>query len=157
MPPRPPTAAAFLASSLFLLTRPAPRPSAVANAPRHAPPALVPLDRFPPPLLPIPGPIPVLLLGIFAALPRRDDPHPAETLPNHPRPPQDAMKRHYSALRPFVIISLSYLLFTTTDGAIRMIVLLHAYKSGFSAWQVRMKLRGFQPSGHIFAGTRIAA
>ena len=47
------------------------------------------------------------------------------------------MQRHYSALRPFVIISFSYLLFTTTDGAVRMIVLLHAYKSGFSAWQVR--------------------
>ena len=31
------------------------------------------------------------------------------------------------ALRPFVIISSSYLLFTITDGAIRMIVLLHAY------------------------------
>jgi hypothetical protein len=30
------------------------------------------------------------------------------------------------ALRPFVIISSSYLLFTITDGAIRMIVLLHA-------------------------------
>jgi hypothetical protein len=29
------------------------------------------------------------------------------------------LKREYSALKPFVIISLSYLLFTTTDGAIR--------------------------------------
>ncbi|PNH11053.1 hypothetical protein TSOC_002123 [Tetrabaena socialis] len=49
---------------------------------------------------------------------------------------REAMQRQYSALRPFVIISLSYLLFTTTDGAVRMIVLLHAYTSGFSAWQV---------------------
>ena len=32
------------------------------------------------------------------------------------------------ALRPFIIISLSYILFTTTDGAVRMIVLLHAYQ-----------------------------
>lgn len=39
-------------------------------------------------------------------------------------------------LRPFVIISLSYLLFTITDGALRMIVLLHANNKGFSAWQV---------------------
>lgn len=46
------------------------------------------------------------------------------------------LQRKYSALKPFVIISLSYLLFTTTDGAVRMIVLLHAYKAGFSAWQV---------------------
>lgn len=29
------------------------------------------------------------------------------------------LKREYSALKPFVIISLSYLLFTTTDGAVR--------------------------------------
>ena len=28
-------------------------------------------------------------------------------------------KREYSALKPFVIISLSYILYTTTDGAIR--------------------------------------
>ena len=30
------------------------------------------------------------------------------------------------ALMPFIIISLSYLLFTITDGSVRMIVLLHA-------------------------------
>lgn len=40
------------------------------------------------------------------------------------------------ALRPFVIISSSYLLFTITDGAIRMIVLLHAYNKSFSALEV---------------------
>ena len=32
--------------------------------------------------------------------------------------------------------SLSYLLFTVTDGAVRMSVLLHAYQRGFSAMQV---------------------
>jgi hypothetical protein len=31
------------------------------------------------------------------------------------------LKREYSALKPFVIISLSYLLFTTTDGAVRWV------------------------------------
>jgi hypothetical protein len=31
----------------------------------------------------------------------------------------DAAQARYSALKPFVIISLSYLLYTTTDGAIR--------------------------------------
>ncbi len=46
------------------------------------------------------------------------------------------LQRKYGALKPFVIISLSYLLFTTTDGAVRMIVLLHAYMAGFSAWEV---------------------
>ena len=39
-------------------------------------------------------------------------------------------------LRPFVIISSSYLLYTITDGAIRMIVLLHAYNKSFSALEV---------------------
>lgn len=50
---------------------------------------------------------------------------------------QESVRRHYSALKPFVIISFSYLLFTTTDGAVRMIVLLHAYTAGFTAWEVR--------------------
>ena len=40
------------------------------------------------------------------------------------------------ALRPFVIISSSYLLFTITDGAMRMIVLLRAYQKEFSTLQV---------------------
>ena len=48
----------------------------------------------------------------------------------------ERMKREYSALKPFVIISTAYLLFTITDGAIRMIVLLHAYNNGFSAMEV---------------------
>jgi hypothetical protein len=39
-------------------------------------------------------------------------------------------------LRPFVIISIAYLLFTVTDGALRMIVLLHAYNKSFSALEV---------------------
>jgi hypothetical protein len=42
------------------------------------------------------------------------------------------------SLRPFVIISSSYLLFTITDGAIRMIVLLHAYNKGFTAMEVAL-------------------
>ncbi len=36
------------------------------------------------------------------------------------------LRREYSALKPFVIISLSYLLFTTTDGAVRWGAGLHA-------------------------------
>ena len=55
-----------------------------------------------------------------------------------PAPPerQLTMSQRYSALKPFVIISVSYLLFTVTDGAIRMVVLLHAYQKGFSAMEV---------------------
>ena len=45
-------------------------------------------------------------------------------------------RQRYSALKPFIIISSSYLLYTTTDGAIRMIVLLNAYKLGFTAMEV---------------------
>ena len=36
-----------------------------------------------------------------------------------------------SRLLPFAVISITYLLFTVTDGAIRMIVLLHAYNTGY--------------------------
>ena len=46
------------------------------------------------------------------------------------------MRERYSALKPFVIISVSYLLYTVTDGAIRMIVLLHAFQKGFTAMEV---------------------
>lgn len=48
--------------------------------------------------------------------------------------PEAKPESRFSALKPFVIISVSYLLYTMTDGAIRMIVLLYAYNLGFSAW-----------------------
>jgi Na+/melibiose symporter-like transporter len=51
------------------------------------------------------------------------------------------------ALRPFVIISTSYLLFTITDGAMRMIVLLHAYTSKFSAMQVAIMFTLYELAG----------
>ena len=47
---------------------------------------------------------------------------------------ESSPESRFSALKPFVIISVSYLLYTMTDGAIRMIVLLYAYNLGFSAW-----------------------
>jgi hypothetical protein len=50
-------------------------------------------------------------------------------------------------LRPFVIISVSYLLFTITDGAIRMIVLLHAYNKNFSALQVAIMFTLYEVAG----------
>ena len=40
------------------------------------------------------------------------------------------------ALMPFAIISISYLLYTITDGSVRMIVLLHAYNKSFTAMEV---------------------
>lgn len=51
------------------------------------------------------------------------------------------------ALRPFVIISSSYLLFTITDGAIRMIVLLHAYNKAFSALEVAFMFTLYELAG----------
>lgn len=51
------------------------------------------------------------------------------------------------ALRPFVIISSSYLLFTITDGAMRMIVLLHAYNKNFSALEVSIMFTLYELAG----------
>eukprot|EP00980_Cylindrotheca_fusiformis_P000423 scaffold102_cov103-Cylindrotheca_fusiformis.AAC.5 len=51
------------------------------------------------------------------------------------------------ALRPFVIISSSYLLFTITDGAIRMIVLQHAYSKSFTAMEVAVMFTLYELAG----------
>lgn len=50
-------------------------------------------------------------------------------------------------LRPFVVISITYLLFTVTDGAIRMIVLLHAYNKSFSALEVAVMFTLYELAG----------
>lgn len=52
-------------------------------------------------------------------------------------------------LRPFAIISTSYLLFTVTDGAIRMIVLLHAYNLNFSALEVAIMFTLYELAGAV--------
>ena len=61
----------------------------------------------------------------------------------------DTHKNYYCSetLRPFVIISSSYLLFTVTDGAIRMIVLLHAYNNNFSALEVAIMFTLYELAG----------
>ena len=51
------------------------------------------------------------------------------------------------ALLPYSIISLSYVLFTTTDGAVRMIVLLHAYALGFSAMELAGVFAAYEAAG----------
>ena len=59
-------------------------------------------------------------------------------------------------LRPFVVISITYLLFTVTDGAIRMIVLLHAYNKSFSALEVAIMFTLYELAGvftNLAAGT----
>jgi len=59
------------------------------------------------------------------------------------------------SLQPLAIISTSYLLFTITDGAIRMIVLQHAYSLNFSALQVAFMFTLYELAGvvtNLFAG-----
>ena len=53
------------------------------------------------------------------------------------------------ALVPFVVVSLSYLLFTITDGAVRMIVLMHAYNRGFTAWDVAVMFTLYEAMGAV--------
>jgi MFS family permease len=72
-----------------------------------------------------------------------------------PSPPKSFYETITSpTLRPFVIISTSYLLFTITDGAIRMIVLLHAYNKSFSALQVAYMFTLYELAGVV---TNLAA
>jgi hypothetical protein len=59
------------------------------------------------------------------------------------------------SLLPFVIVSFAYILFTTTDGAVRMIVLLHAYENSFSALEVAVMFSLYELMGvvtNILAG-----
>ena len=71
-----------------------------------------------------------------------------ESVPAVPPPNESFMQAATSkALRPFVIISTSYLLFTITDGAIRMIVLLHAYQKSFSALEVSIMFTLYELAG----------
>jgi hypothetical protein len=71
------------------------------------------------------------------------------------------MSSSRNALLPFAVISISYLLFTVTDGAIRMIVLLHAYSGGFSALQVAVMFSLYELAGVVtnlvagFAGAKL--
>lgn len=58
-------------------------------------------------------------------------------------------KRRMGGLGPFAIMSLSYILFTTTDGGVRIIVLLHAYKQGFTALALAAIFSGYELAGMI--------
>lgn len=51
---------------------------------------------------------------------------------------RDYFKREFSALKPFVIISLSYLLFTTTDGAVSwaLSLVLFLFSAYVAQWPV---------------------
>ncbi|XP_070572795.1 uncharacterized protein [Ptychodera flava] len=59
----------------------------------------------------------------------------------------ELVQREFKALKPFVIISCSYLLFTITDGAVRMIVLLHAFNLDFTAWETAIMFTLYELAG----------
>jgi hypothetical protein len=72
---------------------------------------------------------------------------PPPTMAEQPKKQSFVQAAGSKALRPFVIISSSYLLFTITDGAIRMIVLLHAYNKSFSAFEVAIMFTLYELAG----------
>jgi len=57
-------------------------------------------------------------------------------------------------MRAFAIMSTCYLLFTLTDGALRMVVLFHAFTLGFSAWEVALMFGLYELAG---VGTNLLA
>ncbi|KAK9829657.1 hypothetical protein WJX72_007147 [[Myrmecia] bisecta] len=78
----------------------------------------------------------------------RQPPVPGGTVVEAAGPVKDATKKR-GALGPFAIISLAYILFTTTDGAVRMIVLLHAYQQGFTALALAGIFSGYELAGVV--------
>lgn len=49
----------------------------------------------------------------------------------------------------FAVVSVSYLSFTLTDGALRMVLLLTAYKYGFSAIEIALMFALYESFGVI--------
>jgi hypothetical protein len=78
-----------------------------------------------------------------------EETHDQVTAPAASKKETFAQAARSKALRPFVIISSSYLLFTITDGAIRMIVLLHAYNKSFSALEVAVMFTLYEMAGVV--------
>ncbi|CAL6372881.1 unnamed protein product [Bathycoccus prasinos] len=56
-------------------------------------------------------------------------------------------KKQPHALFPFAIVSITYILFTVTDGAVRMIVLLHAYGKAFTAMEIAIMFSLYELMG----------
>ena len=57
-------------------------------------------------------------------------------------------------MRAFAAVTVCYLLFTLTDGALRMVVLFYAFQLGFSAWEVAIMFSLYEALGVV---TNIAA
>ena len=60
---------------------------------------------------------------------------------------QGVLQPPVEGMRAFAAISLCYLLFTTTDGAIRMVTLFHAFQQGFTAWEVALMFSLYELAG----------
>ena len=58
-------------------------------------------------------------------------------------------KKHERGLWPYVIVNFSYLLFTVTDGAVRMMVLLHARTLNFTAWEIALMFTLYEAAGVV--------
>ena len=91
------------------------------------------------------------LLHRGTAVPAPTTPTAAADAASKQRAPRrrQSLKERTGALYPFVIISVSYLLFTITDGAVRMIVLLHAYQQSFTALDVAIMFSFYEAAGVV--------
>ena len=65
------------------------------------------------------------------------------------RTPTPSKKLTSHALFPFAIISISYILFTITDGAVRMVVVLHAYSKSFTAMELAIVFTLYELMGVV--------
>ena len=54
-----------------------------------------------------------------------------------------------SGLWPYAIVNSSYLLYTITDGAVRMIVLLHAFRLSFTAMEIAVMFTLYEAAGVV--------
>jgi MFS family permease len=76
----------------------------------------------------------------------------ATSISEAPQAPNPQSRRtrllaEYRAIKPFVVISASYLLFTVTDGGIRTIVLFNAFQRKFSAFEVSIMFVLYELAG----------
>eukprot|EP00180_Rhodochaete_pulchella_P001634 Plantae.Rhodophyta-Rhodochaete_pulchella.ctg247.p1 GENE.Plantae.Rhodophyta-Rhodochaete_pulchella.ctg247~~Plantae.Rhodophyta-Rhodochaete_pulchella.ctg247.p1 ORF type:complete len:533 (+),score=86.92 Plantae.Rhodophyta-Rhodochaete_pulchella.ctg247:1179-2777(+) len=76
-----------------------------------------------------------------------NDENSSDDSPNETR--RQRMVREYQALKPFVIISATYLLFTVTDGGVRTIVLFNALARNFTSFQVSLMFVLYELAGVV--------
>ena len=57
--------------------------------------------------------------------------------------------RMEQGLWPYIIVNCSYLLYTVTDGAVRMLVLMHARNLDFTAWEIALMFTLYESAGVV--------